>query len=73
MNADPTAETVGYRLIRDDDGHWYVIPATAANRFHTYVDAASRCEESDEDAKYFGGCRVDGPHAVVFESWRAPR
>ena len=70
MTSEPE---VGFGLIRDDDGHWYVIPWREEPRFNAWLKAVSEnsgCGGSDEDWKYFEGCRVDGPHRVVFHSWR---
>ena len=34
-----------YRLISDDDGHWYVIKASEVNAFNEWVNAMNECEE----------------------------
>lgn len=57
-----------YRLIDDDDGHWYVILVSEEKAFQKWLDAGPYWTKYK--GKDFNECRVDGPHRVVFDSWR---
>lgn len=71
-NQSPENE-VSYRLIEDNDGHWYVIPTTEADRFNDWLSTIEKGNAADaRDWDYFDGqCRVDGPHAVEFTKWKS--
>lgn len=57
-----------YRLIQDDDCHWYIIPAGDEDRFHAWCVAMSECLPTGD----WEPERVNGPHEVLFDSWMAP-
>lgn len=42
QGADPTDVPEWYILVRDDDAHWYVIPARRQTEWELYVEAATR-------------------------------
>ena len=64
-----TSETP-HQLVRDNDGHWYVIPRDQHLRFRQWVEATERDGGTPDDWKYFNDeCRVPGPHMVEFTAW----
>lgn len=54
------------RLIRDDDGHWYVITVAEEADFELWVQSGSHFDYNGKD---FNECRVNGPGSVVFADW----
>jgi len=55
-----------FRLIQDDDGHWYVIDVGNEAAFYAWCAAMQECVATgDYEPK-----RVNGPRDVVFDSWR---
>lgn len=54
-----------FRLIQDDDGHWYVIDVGDEAAFYAWCSAMSECEPTGD----YEPERVNGPHDVVFDSW----
>jgi hypothetical protein len=57
------------RLVKDNDGHWYVIPAGERALFDEWV----RCMEEGEDfdGPDFGKCCLNmHPSNYVFDGWR---
>lgn len=71
-------DEIYYKLIQDDDCHWYVIPAELEEKFQEWVDLSvfgtkqiSLWERlADLEEKYdFNQYRVDGPHRIVFKNW----
>jgi hypothetical protein len=57
-----------YRLVCDNDAHWYVIHVREEPEFLRWVDATER--NLDWEGKVFDLCRVDGPHSIVFPTWQ---
>lgn len=65
-----SAEETPFRLIEDNDGHWYVIRVSVTDRFNDWISAIENDgPASYADWDYFESCRVDGPHAVHFGKW----
>jgi hypothetical protein len=58
-----------WRLIQDNDCHWYVIQVRDVDSFYEWVAAQEQCEECEW---CFEDNRVNGPHCVMFESWAEP-
>lgn len=56
-----------YRMIQDDDCHWYVIDVRDEARFHRWCEAMESCEPTGD----WEPERVNGPHEVIFDSWIA--
>ncbi len=57
-----------FRLIQDDDCHWYVIRADQSDEFYEWEQAQADCVEwSGHD---FNENRVNGPQSVVFDDWK---
>lgn len=56
-----------FRLIQDDDCHWYVIRVDQAAEFHEWEQAMIDCDEWH--GHDFNENRIDGPRDVVFPSW----
>lgn len=55
-----------YRLIQDNDCHWYVIPAHRVEAFYVWV----RCQEMGLPMTTdLEPVRVNGPHTVTFDDW----
>lgn len=55
-----------WRLIQDDDAHWYMIPYEDVDAFHEWV----MCPWDKEwTGKTFDDMRVDGPQAVLIKEW----
>jgi hypothetical protein len=56
-----------FRMVRDDDGHTYVIPADKEDDFHAWVEASGGDMEDYEGIDFekysLGGC----PSVVTFE------
>jgi hypothetical protein len=54
-----------WRLVQDDDGRWYVIPALALKEWYDWVDTAPD--------GYYGAPdwanKVSGPEMIMFEKW----
>jgi len=62
-----------FRLVKDDDGHSYVIPAGLLKEFHAWVEAAA-----DEYEGYTGPSFEDfalsyHPSAYTFTDWKEDR
>lgn len=55
-----------YRMIQDDDGHWYIIPAGEEKTFYKWLDFRLGLRRKPAN---FEPIAVDGPHAVKFEKW----
>lgn len=55
-------------LVRDDDCHWYVIPVEMKDDFDRWKKTQAHCE--DWDGHDFNENRIDGPHRLVFKTWR---
>lgn len=57
-------------VIKDNDGHTYLIPSSEVNRFWEWVEVM----ESPEDLPYtgpdFDANRIDGTHVLEIYSWR---
>lgn len=56
-----------YRLIQDEDSHWYVIPVGEEETFVKWMAAMAGCRHLPA---HFDPIRVDGPHTVAFTGWR---
>lgn len=54
-----------YKLVSDDDGHYYVIPADKDDLFDQIIFYNTTDGVLPEWI-----IRVNGPHTVVFENWR---
>jgi hypothetical protein len=53
---------VRYLLDRDDDGHWYLMPADVHGQFEEFVES---CGELDQPA---GVMRINAPSSITFEA-----
>ncbi len=60
--------SVRYRMIQDEDCHWYVIRTDQVAEFNLWQDAMARCEKWD--GFDFSESQVNGPHMVSFLEWR---
>jgi len=60
-----------YRLVQDNDCHWYVIPANNYPDFICWVDAQENdIDEFDEGIDY-NKYRINcSPSLLTFENWR---
>lgn len=56
-----------YRLIQDEDGHWYVIRVDETEKFEAWVAAGPYWD--GYVGKDFGDLMVNGPHTVSFPTW----
>lgn len=56
------------RLIRDNDGHWFVIEAGLVDEFWQWVEWMET-GEGPRPSFDFSGNTVDGPHTVTFGEW----
>ena len=56
---------IRYRLIQDDDGHWYVISKAKEIEFREWLESP----EADDGVEPDFATRVDGPHSVIFSNW----
>lgn len=59
---------VHYRLIQDEDCHWYVIRTTQEEEFNQWQDAMAGA--IDWDGFDFNEVRVNGPHTITFPEWK---
>ena len=59
-----------FRLIEDNDGHWFVIPAAKEDQFYKWVKAQEEGKSYRGDASQF--IEVNGPHNVLFTDWESP-
>lgn len=65
-----TVKLKPHELIRDDDGHWYLIPCDFREKFLKWVsDTQQDGLGSQADWLFFAACRVDGPHAIQITNW----
>lgn len=55
-----------FRLIKDEDSHWYVIGVSEVDAFRKW-EAAPYLEVCK--GKDFNECRVNGPHEIEFKEW----
>ena len=55
-----------FRLIQDDDCHWYVIPVGFEDKFYQWCGCMVACEPWDEE---WEPERINGPHNCIFEKW----
>lgn len=53
-----------YRLIQDDDCHWYLIPYDLQPQFERWVS-----ELQQDDYVDFADHRINGPHTLKIYSW----
>jgi hypothetical protein len=51
-----------YRLVQDEDCHWYCIPVSLVTKFKDALYS-----ESEDFIEQFGEYRVDSPKAIEFE------
>lgn len=73
MSERTTDLRVARRLVRDDDGHWYLIPASEEERFHRWVAATQdgAGADADEDWAFFNDkCRIDSPGHIEIYEWK---
>ena len=62
---DPSTE---WRILQDDDCHWYMVPAELALTFYQWVE--DQCSEEPEDDTPPRGCIcIDGPHNLIITGW----
>ena len=62
-----------FLLTRDDDNHWYVVPASKYDEFERWVNHNSytyRDGFTPWDGFNFDLCRVQSPHKIRFQKWR---
>ena len=59
-----------YRLIQDNDDHWYIIPWGFEYEFERWVDAQ---ESGDMDDDYYNlpdfVKEIDGPHRLIINNY----
>lgn len=56
-----------YRLVQDNDCHWYVIPADRVESFNDWVQCQERSLPMETELEPE---RVNGPHTVTFTDWK---
>jgi hypothetical protein len=56
-----------FRLIQDDDSHWYVIPSDQLEAFQRWVTAAPYWE--GYSGRDFDADRINGPPHFTFADW----
>lgn len=56
-----------FRLIQDDDGHWYVIRLSEVESFYQWIAAAPYWE--GYEGPRFDDRMVSGPHCVAFPEY----
>lgn len=56
-----------FRLVQDNENHWYVIPADELQVFCHWVAAM---EGQRRMPGNFNPVQIDGPHKLVFKEWR---
>lgn len=64
----PPVPEVRYRMIQDEECHWYVIRVGQIEEFNQWHDAMAECEKWD--GFDFNDVRVNGPHTVTFPEWK---
>lgn len=52
-------------MTRDDDGHWFMIPAYSYEHFHTLVER----EEYDLLLLDFSKYMIDRPESIIITRW----
>lgn len=55
----------GYKIVRDESGHSYLVPAAEVNKFYNWVDSRENGLDSEY---YFDDCAVDLSRIKVY-SW----
>lgn len=65
-----------YRLIQDDDAHWYLIPQDLRGEFESWLSdhrtySYQEFEILQRRPEYinFDECRINGPHTLKIYSW----
>ena len=57
-----------YRLMEDNDGHWYIIPAAKVEEFWAWIKAM---EDHGDMNNAHGFIPLGGsPHSVTFTDWQ---
>lgn len=65
---EPKQTAKRYRLVQDDDSHWYAIPADSAAAFETWVTAME--SDGPYQGEDFDSYRLGShPSAYTFERW----
>lgn len=60
-------EAPRYRLVRDDDAHWYLIPEGDEEQFRKWVDYTVAEEQEHYIGPDYDDCRINGsPSRVTF-------
>jgi hypothetical protein len=62
-----------FRLLEDDDGHWYVVPEEFVNEFDDWVDYHGDIIGDGIDTEWVGTdfeqYRVGRPSGIRFKDW----
>ena len=68
-----------FRLIQDQDCHWYLIPSDKVEEFCWWVDAITYCEEFEyikpeltdllSRLPDFNSMRINGPHQILIKDY----
>ncbi len=59
-----------YRLVNDDDGHWFIIEADKLNEWHKFIEQVVPSYEWDGDFPDYVVEEVGGhPNTIVFETF----
>lgn len=56
------------KLVTDDDGHWYIIPAIMEDAFTEWLNDLDL--DDFDDVPTFCRC-IDGPHVLTFDDYDA--
>ena len=59
-----------FRLIQDQDCHWYLVPSNQINEFYEWDDWMTTCEPHlKKDWPDFDSMRINGPHSVLIKEY----
>jgi len=58
----------GYRLVSDDDNHYYMVPIPLEEEFYQWVQIPEVMAYKYEGPDW-NDYRVNGPHTIVIQEW----
>ena len=60
-----------FRLIQDQDCHWYLIPSDKVEEFYWWIDAITYGEDTDllSTLPDFDSMRINGPHQILIKDY----
>lgn len=59
-----------HTLIKDNDGHWYVIQVNQKDEFYQWVAAQERCDATTQLPTDFNALMINSPTEVIFPSYK---